>query len=612
MKLNDYREQFRRNMIVMSRTANGKLDLSASATKADSMAAGSTNDAQRLALKNTDRAITFLFDNRRRNFGSVKELEELVLETARITNRGIVKEGRLFRNGEDSTKFNYARIRDIPDMWDWFILIFYRLLETQYFEAAEIAAFAEYAVNIMGHFFSDGCGKISMLVSTYVFMRYDLQCPEYTSRDEYYRVAEREKIPTVSDLRKLPADPEFGRFVSYYLSICRDRTVSFISYLEKSDDGTYVCRLSGRLTGMRNRVFRRNIESFYEKYGDVLVVLECSTLAWIDLEGIRILADLRAAGKRFVIRDPNADCKVLLMVEGFDACLEEADRFPEIDLSRCDKINEGANGIIYRVSDEVAAKTFKDEPDYYEIARQRVAMRNALVAGVPAPFSFGYAVYDGTIVTLMELIRSRSLLEIIRTEEDSDGDIIRYAQLVRQLHEIRDERKLQNFTRNSFGEEILGKADRCDRVLREEYRGRARQIITAVDEPECLVHGDIHPKNIMVSGEEMLFIDFDSFSTGKAVYDLGALYRTLFYDKNKDAAVYNSFLGLSFDKCRRIWDLFDGEHYKDEPEETLERRSKEAELIGTVLAMAKHIKTGTDPEVISGWAADLEGIIDKL
>lgn len=41
MTLNDYREQFRRNLMVMSRTANGRLDLSASATKADSMAAGS-------------------------------------------------------------------------------------------------------------------------------------------------------------------------------------------------------------------------------------------------------------------------------------------------------------------------------------------------------------------------------------------------------------------------------------------------------------------------------------------------------------------------------------------------------------------------------------------
>ena len=83
MTLNDYREQFRRNLMVMSRTANGRLDLSASATKADSMAAGSAGEARDKALENTDRALEFLFENRRRRFMSVKELEELVLEECR-------------------------------------------------------------------------------------------------------------------------------------------------------------------------------------------------------------------------------------------------------------------------------------------------------------------------------------------------------------------------------------------------------------------------------------------------------------------------------------------------------------------------------------------------
>ena len=105
MELNDYREQFRRNMMVMSRTANGRLDLSASASKADSMAAGSAEAARDKALENTDRALEFLFDNRRRKFRSAAELEMLLLEVAEITNKGIVKEGRLFRSGEDSAKY---------------------------------------------------------------------------------------------------------------------------------------------------------------------------------------------------------------------------------------------------------------------------------------------------------------------------------------------------------------------------------------------------------------------------------------------------------------------------------------------------------------------------
>ena len=105
MTLNDYREQFRRNLMVMSRTAGGTLDLSASATKADSMAAGSADDAKNLALENTDRAIGFLYENRGRSITSQKDMENLILQTAEITNKGIVKEGRLFRSGEDSTKF---------------------------------------------------------------------------------------------------------------------------------------------------------------------------------------------------------------------------------------------------------------------------------------------------------------------------------------------------------------------------------------------------------------------------------------------------------------------------------------------------------------------------
>ena len=611
MTLNDYREQFKRNMMVMSRTANGTLDLSASTTKAESMAAESAGEAQRIAHENTDRAVEFLFDNRKRNFRSAKDLEELVLETAKITNKGILKEGCLFRSGEDSTKFNYVRIKDLPAMWDNFILIFYAVLTAQHFEVAEIAAFSEYIINTRAHFFADSCGKISMLISAYLFMRFDLPCPEYTSRDDYYRAAGCAKVPTVSELYHLGSDPEFSRFVSYYLSLCRNRggDDAFTGYLEKADDGSYVCRLNGRLMDERNRIFRKDIENFYRKHGNVPVVFDCTTLAWIDMEGIRILTDLKEAGKRFVLRSPNIDCMVLFRVAGLEDYLEENDRLPEIDLSGCEKISEGANGIIYKVSDEVVAKTFKDEPDYYDIARQRNAMKNALIADVPAPLSLGYALCDGRIVTLMEFIRSKSLMQIINTEEDSSGYIIRYAQFVWQLHEIRDDRRLQYFIGNSFGKEILSKADRCDSVLREEYRGRAREIIEALDEPECLVHGDIQPKNIMVCGDEMMFIDFDSFSTGMAVYDLGALYRTLLCNENSGVSDHNSFLKLSFDECRRIWETFTGEYFKDEPAEAAQKKIMTAELIGTVLALAKFIKNGADRELISRWAAELERLV---
>ena len=449
-----------------------------------------------------------------------------------------------------------------------------------------------------------------MLISTYLFMRYAMPCPEYSSRDEYYSAASRGKIPTKRDFFLLPADPEFRKFLRYYLSLCSGKGLRFSIEMENAEDDPYVCYLAGQLTGERNDTFRQDIECFFKKYGDVRVIFDCSTLTWIDMEGIRVFADLKTSGRRFVLKNLNADCTVLFSVEGFEAYLEENDRLPEIDLSRCEKLNEGANGVIYRVSDELAAKTFKDKPDYFDIVSRRIALKNALICGIPAPLSFGYAVFDGKIVTLMELIHARSLMQIIASEENSDAYIIRYAQFVRQLHEIRDENKLEKFMRDMFGREILCKADRCDCVLQEEYRGRAREIIEAVDEPECLVHGDIQPNNIMVSGDEMLFIDFDSFSTGKAVYDLGGLYRTLLCNADKGSSDINSFLGLPVEKCRGIWEMFTAEYYKDEQEEVIRKKVFQAKLIGTVLALAKLIKNEADPGLVSRWASELERLTE--
>ena len=584
MTLNDYREQFIRNTMIMPRTAD-------------------------YAPENTDRALSYLYENRGRNFKSAKEIEVLLLETAAITNEGTAREGCLFRE-EEGEGSDLAQAGDTPAIWDRFLNIFYWMLSSQCFEVEELAAFIEYVINA-AQFFPAGCGKIAMLMSTYVFMRFGLPCPVYTSEDEYCRIAAREQSLTAGDMHQLLADPEFWDFVSYYLSLCPSRDLTYDNYVEKLDDGSYVCHLAGKLTGVRNRVFRQNAELFYERYGDVPVIFDCSTLAWIDMEGISVLADLRKAGKQFTLRNLNADCMVLFKVEGFDDCMEGADKLPKIDLSGCAKINEGANGIIYRLSDEVVAKTFKNEPDYYDIVKRRIAQKNALIAGVPAPFSFGYAEYNGQIVTLMELIHSRSLLQVFAAEEDIDDYILRYARFIRQLHEIRDEDKLKNFDRNLLGEEILEKADRCDPFLKEKYRGRARKIVEAIDEPECLVHGDIHPNNLMASKEEMLFIDFDSFSTGKAIYDLGTLYRTLLYNGSEDGLDLNLFLKIPMSKCRKIWGMFFEEYYKDEQDEVIMEKAAEAKLIASLFALASVIKYKAVPDVISKWAAVLEEDLEE-
>jgi len=85
MIFDEYLAQFRKNLMTMSRTANGTLDLSASATKVDSMLTTDSNKAQALALSGTEKALAFLYENRNREFASSEELSAFLLEAARIT-----------------------------------------------------------------------------------------------------------------------------------------------------------------------------------------------------------------------------------------------------------------------------------------------------------------------------------------------------------------------------------------------------------------------------------------------------------------------------------------------------------------------------------------------
>ena len=203
-------------------------------------------------------------------------------------------------------------------------------------------------------------------------------------------------------------------------------------------------------------------------------------------------------------------------------------------------------------------------------------------------------------------------MKIISREENPDEYIIRYAKMIKDLHGFQDNNNhLTNYIQNQFEEEILDKAGRIDKYLPEKYKGSVQKIIEAIDEPACLVHGDIQPNNIMVSKDEMLFIDFDSFSSGRAVYDLGGLYRTLFGSIIDNDREYSHFLNCPISFCKRIWDVFIDEYYRDAKAEIRQKNILIAKMIGIVLRFAKLIKNEAASEILREQADELIDVIDE-
>lgn len=173
------------NLSKTSRTAQGVVDTSASMDKAAKMA-GDLTDAQAAirAKTNYEKVMRGLFEEKNKVFNSPEDVRVFVESVGKDINQGIVKEGILLRSGEDSKKYPYTKVADLPLALEQFYQEFYDRINDPNQDPIELAAWVEYRVNLTDHIFADGCGKSSLALSSFILMRNNLPLPQYQSKKD--------------------------------------------------------------------------------------------------------------------------------------------------------------------------------------------------------------------------------------------------------------------------------------------------------------------------------------------------------------------------------------------------------------------------------------------
>jgi hypothetical protein len=205
------------NLQATSRTANGTVDTTASAGKADKMAA-SGQEAADLATRNFQGVMKTLYDNRNRVFASPQELRSFIEQQATDINKGITKEGVLIREG-DAPKYPYTKVANLEQAMGQFYGELFDRLKDPGQDPKKLAAWIEYRIDLTDHFFADGCGKTAKAISAFALMRAGHELPTYGTRDNYFdKAAVETRIPT--EVRPLNLatenDPQFNRWYSKY------------------------------------------------------------------------------------------------------------------------------------------------------------------------------------------------------------------------------------------------------------------------------------------------------------------------------------------------------------------------------------------------------------
>ena len=207
-----YLQDANRNLLAMSRTAQGVVDTSASAEKAESMTGVSGETAADLAKQNFETAIREAYDNKERKFESPEDLRNFIEGLATTVNSGIVKEGSLIRSS-DSNKYPYARIANLENYMDKFYQELYERVRDTEADPIESAAFAEFGIDFGGHFFADGCGKTAKVVSSFMLMRHNHRLPEYKGgRSAYYA----NQLQRIAGEDESADEAGYQKFLEYY------------------------------------------------------------------------------------------------------------------------------------------------------------------------------------------------------------------------------------------------------------------------------------------------------------------------------------------------------------------------------------------------------------
>ena len=187
-------------------------------------------------------------------------------------------------------------------------------------------------------------------------------------------------------------------------------------------------------------------------------------------------------------------------------------------------IASGVHGTVYLYDEERILKLYNPGVSRESVEKERALAREAFIIGVPTSIPYEVAVCGDRYGIIFEKIRSDSLGHLISSDpERMEQYAAQYAALARTLHGIHTQR-------TAFPElkaELKRRLPRLAPFCTEADMRLLEDLTARIPDADSLIHGDLHPGNVMVQNGELLLIDMPELMRGSPKWDLAAIYRDM-------------------------------------------------------------------------------------
>ena len=340
-----------------------------------------------------------------------------------------------------------------------------------------------------------------------------------------------------------------------------------MKYSYKLDNEVLTVTLDGRLDTEAASKFEAELNAIRTENAHTSMVVDASGLEYVASSGLRIILKLVKSEKNFKLENVCAAVYEVFEVTGFSKIIQMTKALRKVDLSKCEKIGAGGNGAVYRISeDEIVKVNFN--PDTYETLEQELAKaKEAFFLGVPTAISFDMVdCGEGKKGVVYEIIKSSTLGENIQKDPSRMEELTeKYIEQINLLHSIHTDNPVYGSAKDSYRKQV----EAASKYLTEEEGELLNLILEALPEGDRLVHGDAHPKNIMIQNGEMLWIDMEGMSVGHPIYDLISIAVILNGMRTDEMSV--GICGMDNTVVKVFKDCFIRKYFKTEDPEMIQK-----------------------------------------
>ncbi len=294
----------------------------------------------------------------------------------------------------------------------------------------------------------------------------------------------------------------------------------------------------------------KEIFSLIEESDTKRVILDAIDTEYISSAGLRVILKLKKAVADSKIINVSSEVYDIFNMTGFIDIIDVKKAFREISVEGCEIIGRGSHGTVYRINGDTILKLYsKDEP-LAEIEREIEYSRNAFVAGIPTAISFDVVKCNGSYGSVFELINADTFGNVLAANPDKyDEYLKKYIELVNTLHTTEADTNRLSSTKSLYNKW----ADEMAEFLTADEINILHEIINSVPDRNTFVHGDIHPKNVMVQDGELVFIDLADMTYGHPVFDYMSMALTLVITAGRNPERALEKIGIDSATCLRMW-----------------------------------------------------------